>query len=102
MEWKILRARRLGVRLSDFVVAEERGAVLGRPLPLALGQEVERRREHVGVERRLDLEDLRRRGRACTLPMRQYALVQLALVLVHEAAACAASSRGLWWWRRLR
>ena len=42
MPWKILRASRLGVRFSDFCGAEEERPILGGPLPLALGEEVER------------------------------------------------------------
>ncbi len=37
---------------------EEQPTILGRPLPLAFHQELERRWKRVGVQRRLDLEDL--------------------------------------------
>ena len=61
-------------------------AILGRPLPLPLGEELEGLRERVGVEGRLDLEHLDARVDE-HLAHPPVALVQLAAVLVHEAVA---------------
>ena len=85
MPWKILRARRVGVRLSDLVVARNVARSLAFHSHSRLRQEVERRREHVGVQRRLDLEHLRA-VIAHHLAEPPHALVQLALVTVHQAA----------------
>jgi hypothetical protein len=65
---------------------DEHRPVARRPLPLALVQEPERRREDVGVERGLDLEHVDA-GVDEHLAHAPVALVQLAAVLVHEAAA---------------
>jgi hypothetical protein len=101
MLWKILRASLIGVRFNDLVVAREGGPVAGGPLPLALGEEVERRREHVGVERGLDLEDLRPVVLE-HLAQPPDAGVQRALVAVPHEAAVFSSVSGLWWWLRQR
>jgi hypothetical protein len=65
---------------------DERSAVASGPLPLALGQEVERGGERVGVDRGLDLEHLHP-GVDQHLAHPPVALVQLALVLIHERSA---------------
>ena len=74
---------RAGERLGSGQVG---GAIACRPFPFPLGEEVERRGEGVGVDRRLDLED-RRTVSAHHLAHPPVALVQLAAVLVHERVA---------------
>ena len=84
MPWKIFRVeprRRRSKRLRRRQIGR---AVAGVPLPLALRQEAaERLGERVGVERGLDLEDLRAVV-AHHLAHPPVALVELGAVLVHE------------------
>ena len=102
MQWKILRLARLGSAVERLGGRQVRGAVLGRPLPLALAQEVERRREGVGVDRRLDLEDLRARGRGATLPIRQMLLCRALWSRWPIRLRVFCSDSGLWWKLRQR
>ena len=86
IEWRILRASRVGASDSDLAVPRYVARSFGDHSHSRLDEEVERRRERVGVQRGLDLEHLDA-GVDEHLAHPPVALVQLRAVLVHEAVA---------------